>query len=119
MNKVLRTLRSRVGRYVNRQMDAVSGVVRQKLNELLAYTEQILKQCTKSKLYALQEPDVEFKGVVHTPYKLGMKVSIATTLKDGLWSVRILSGTLIYTAVVGWRYRDVEYLLAPLILRLS
>ena len=40
----------------------------------------------KNKLYALHAPEVECisKGKARTPYEFGVKVSIATTLKEGL-----------------------------------
>lgn len=40
----------------------------------------------KGKLYALHAPEVECisKGKARTPYEFGVKVSVATTLKEGL-----------------------------------
>ena len=40
----------------------------------------------KNKLYALHAPEVECisKGKARTPYEFGVKVDIATTLKEGL-----------------------------------
>ena len=53
-----------------------------------APTGRILTQRTKdkNKLYALHAPEVECisKGKARTPYEFGVKVSIATTLKEGL-----------------------------------
>ena len=50
--------------------------------------QRILTQQTKDKdkLYALHAPEVECiaKGKVKTPYEFGVKVSIVTTLKEGL-----------------------------------
>ncbi|WP_344868360.1 transposase, partial [Comamonas faecalis] len=59
-----------------------------KVQELLQRTGRILTQRTKdkNKLYALHAPEVECisKGKARTPYEFGVKVSIATTLKEGL-----------------------------------
>ena len=59
-----------------------------KMQDLLARTGRILTQRTKdkNKLYALHAPEVECisKGKARTPYEFGVKVSIATTLKEGL-----------------------------------
>ncbi len=60
-------------------------------------TGRILSQRTKdkNKLYALHSPEVECisKGKARTPYEFGVKVSIATTLKEGLVvSMRSMSG---------------------------
>ena len=58
------------------------------MSDLLARTCRILTQRTKdrNKLYALHAPEVECisKGKARTPYEFGVKVSIATTLKEGL-----------------------------------
>ncbi|MGF6293229.1 IS5 family transposase [Paraburkholderia youngii] len=91
MKKVLRTLRSRVGRVmrdVERQIDAVSEGSRVVLQELIGRTKWILSQKTKdkAKLYALHAPEVEClaKGKARTPYEFGVKVSITTTHREGL-----------------------------------
>lgn len=91
MKKALRTLKTRVGRVhreVTRQLDRIAPQARQKANDLLARTRRILTQQTKDKhkLYALHAPEVECisKGKAKTPYEFGVKVSIATTLKEGL-----------------------------------
>ncbi len=59
-----------------------------KVQDLLNRTGRILTQRTKdkNKLYALHAPEVECisKGKARTPYEFGVKVSIATTLKEGL-----------------------------------
>ncbi|GKT22905.1 hypothetical protein AVHM3334_09925 [Acidovorax sp. SUPP3334] len=59
-----------------------------KVQDLLQRTGRILTQRTKdkNKLYALHAPQVECisKGKARTPYEFGVKVSIATTLKEGL-----------------------------------
>ncbi len=91
MKKTLRTLKTRVGRVhreVTRQLDRVEPQARQKSDDLLARTGRILTQQTKDKhnLYALHAPEVDCisKGKARTPYEFGVKVSIATTLKEGL-----------------------------------
>ena len=91
MKSVLRTLRTRVGRVhrdVERQLDKVPEHARAKLKELLSRTKRILAQKPKdkNKLYALHAPEVECisKGKARTPYEFGVKVSIVTTLKEGL-----------------------------------
>lgn len=91
MKKTLRTLKTRVGRVhreVSRQLDHLAPSLREKAQELLSRTGRILTQQTKDKdkLYALHAPEVECisKGKARTPYEFGVKVSIATTLKEGL-----------------------------------
>ena len=91
MKGVLRTLRTRVGRVqrdIERQLDKVPESARSKLQELLGRTQRILTQKPKdkNKLYALHAPEVECisKGKARRPYEFGVKVSIVTTLKEGL-----------------------------------
>jgi IS5 family transposase len=91
MRRALRTLRTRVGRVqreVERQAHRLPAQAQAKVNNLLARTGRILDQKTKDKrkLYALHAPEVECisKGKARTPYEFGVKVSIATTLKEGL-----------------------------------
>ncbi len=91
MRKAVRTLRSRVGRVhrdVQRQMDRLPEQARAKIQELLQRTGRILSQAPKdrNKLYALHAPEVECisKGKARMPYEFGVKVSVATTLKEGL-----------------------------------
>ena len=91
MKAVLRTLRTRVGRVyrdILRQIDKVPEHRQAALKELLGRTQRILTQKTKdkNKLYALHAPEVECiaKGKARTPYEFGVKVSIVTTLKEGL-----------------------------------
>jgi len=59
-----------------------------KAKNLLHRVDRILTQQPKDKLklYALHAPEVECisKGKTRTPYEFGVKVSIATTLKEGL-----------------------------------
>ena len=73
---------------VARQLGALPEQAQAKVRDLLARTSRILTQRTKdkNKLYALHAPEVECisKGKARTPYEFGVKVSIATTLKEGL-----------------------------------
>lgn len=138
MKKAVRTLRTRVGRVhreVQRQLHVLPEAAQAKVQELLQRTGRILTQRTKdkNKLYALHAPEVECisKGKARTPYEFGVKVSIATTLKEGLAvgmrsmpgnpydghtlaqtleQVGILTGTdrLPATAIVDKGYRGVE-----------
>ena len=54
---------------------------------LMLLTELLLsqKRRTKGKVYSLHAPEVECiaKGKAHRPYEFGVKVSLATTLKEG------------------------------------
>ena len=91
MKKAVRTLRTRVGRVhreVQRQLHLLPEAAKTKVQDLLQRTGRILTQRTKdkNKLYALHAPEVECisKGKARTPYEFGVKVSIATTLKEGL-----------------------------------
>ncbi len=91
MKRTLRTLKTRVGRVhreVSRQLERVAPEVRGRAADLLARTGRILTQQTKDKhkLYTLHAPEVECisKGKARTPYEFGVKVSIATTLNEGL-----------------------------------
>lgn len=91
MKKAVRTLRTRVGRVhreVARQLHVLPEAAKVKVQDLLERTGRILTQRTKdkNKLYALHAPEVECisKGKARTPYEFGVKVSIATTLKEGL-----------------------------------
>jgi IS5 family transposase len=91
MRRALRALRSRVGRVqrdVERQLPRVPPEARERLDELLGRTRRILQQRPKdkNKLYALHAPEVECisKGKARMRYEFGVKVSIVTTLKEGL-----------------------------------
>jgi IS5 family transposase len=91
MRRVLRILRTRVGRVhreLERQLDQVPASDRDRLAQLLGATKLILTQQRKdkNKLYALHAPEVECiaKGKARTPYEFGVKVSVVTTLKEGL-----------------------------------
>ena len=91
MKKALRALRTRVGRVqreVTQQLHRLPEAAKLKAQDLLSRTGRILSQKVKdkNKLYALHAPEVECisKGKARTPYEFGVKVSIATTLKEGL-----------------------------------
>jgi IS5 family transposase len=91
MRKSLRTLRSRVGRVMRdiaRQVERIEPARQDRAREILAKARRILAQKTKdkNKLYAFHAPEVECiaKGKARTPYEFGVKVTIATTLKEGV-----------------------------------
>jgi IS5 family transposase len=91
MHRALQALRSRVGRVqrdIERQLQRVPPEVRERLDELLDRTRRILQQRPKdkNKLYAPHAPEVECisKGKARVRYEFGVKVSIVTTLKEGL-----------------------------------
>ena len=91
MRKALKALRSRVGRVhreVTRKLHQLPEQVQLKARELLHRVGRILTQKPKDrgKLYALHAPEVECisKGKARTPYEFGVKVSLATTLTEGL-----------------------------------
>lgn len=86
-----RKLKSRVGRIhreLIRQFEQLPPQAEQMGFELLQKVERILTQKPKdkNKLYALHAPEVECisKGKARNPYEFELKVSIATTLKEGL-----------------------------------
>jgi IS5 family transposase len=86
--KKLKTVVGRVWRDVERQLDKAPEALKQRGCELLAKVERLLtqKQCDKNKLYSLHAPEAECiaKGKARRPYEFGVKVSIATTHKEGL-----------------------------------
>ena len=75
----------RVYREVTRQIEQIGAEHRDRAREFLRRARRILTQKTKDKLYAFHAPEVEFiaKGKARTPYEFGVKVTIATTLKEG------------------------------------
>jgi transposase, IS5 family len=90
MKKSLRTLRSRVGRVmrdVGRQLERIDPSRQDRAREILGRANRILTQQTKdkNKLYAFHAPEVECisKGKARTPYEFGVKVTVATTLREG------------------------------------
>lgn len=91
MRKTLKALRIRVARVYRefaRQIAQLPERAQAKAKHLLHRVERILTQQPrdKRKLYALHAPEVECiaKGKARTPYEFGVKVTIATTLKEGL-----------------------------------
>lgn len=75
-------------REVARQLHALSEVAKDQVQDPLHRTGRILTQRTidRNKPYALHAPEVGCirKGKAGTRYEFGVKVSIATTLKEGL-----------------------------------
>ena len=91
MRRALRVLKTRVGRVhreIERKLDQLPAAVQDKARDLLERVRRILTQQTKDKhkLYALHAPEVECisKGKARSPYEFGVKVTVATTLKEGL-----------------------------------
>ena len=91
MRKMLKALRVRVARVyreVMRKLGQLPEQTQSKARDLLHRVGRILNQRTKdkNKLYALHAPEVECisKGKAKTPCEFGVKVSIATTLNEGL-----------------------------------
>ena len=86
--KKLKTLVGRVWRDVSRQVGRMPEGLRAKAGELLTKVERLLtqKQHDSNKLYSLHAPEVECisKGKSRQPYEFGVKVSVATTHKEGL-----------------------------------
>lgn len=91
MRRAIKRLKTRVGRIqreIGRKLEQLPQAIQAQAKDLLNRVERILKQKVKdkNKLYALHAEEVECisKGKVRTPYEFGVKVSIATTLKEGL-----------------------------------
>jgi IS5 family transposase len=91
MRAAIKTLRTRVGRVqrdVQRQLAKLPEQAQARGQDLLQRVGRILTQKTKdkNKLYALHAPEVECisKGKARNPYEFGVKVTLATTLKEGL-----------------------------------
>lgn len=86
--KKLKTVVGRVWRDVQRQVEKLPAAMQGKAGDLLAKTKRLLtqKQKDKNKLYSLHAPEAECiaKGKSRQPYEFGVKVSIATTHKEGL-----------------------------------
>src|SRR5471030_303971 len=96
--KKLKTVVGRVWRDVERQVEKMPSALRDKAADLLAKTKRLLtqKQKDKNKLYSLHAPEAEYiaKGKARQPYEFGVKVSIATTHKEGLVvGMRSMPGT--------------------------
>lgn len=86
--KSLRTVVGRVWRDIDRKLDRQDEVQSAKTASILARVKQLLEQKPKdkNKLYSLHAPEVECigKGKVRQPYEFGVKVTVATTHKEGL-----------------------------------
>ncbi|MDP2281472.1 MAG: IS5 family transposase, partial [Methylotenera sp.] len=85
--KTQRTLLGRVWRDIQRKLGADQSqleVVKATLRKVQRLLHQ--QRTDKNKLYSLHAPEVECiaKGKVRQPYEFGVKVSIATTHKEGL-----------------------------------
>jgi IS5 family transposase len=107
MKKAVKTLHTRVGRVyreIRRKLAAIPEQSQPKAQDLLYRVNRVLTQKIKdkNKLYALHAPEVECisKGKVRTPYEFGVKVTVATTLKEGLIvGMRSMPGN-----PLGWAY---------------
>jgi IS5 family transposase len=91
MKKAIRTLRTRVGRVqrdIERKIDQIPEAHQAQARDLLFRVNRIRTQKPKdkNKLYAVHAPEVECisKGKAHKPYEFGVKVSVATTFREGL-----------------------------------
>ena len=86
--KKLKTLVGRVWRDVSRQLCKAPEHLKPRISDLLHKVGRLLKQQPKDshKLYSLHAPEVECiaKGKSRQPYEFGVKVSVATTHKEGL-----------------------------------
>ena len=86
--KALRTLVGRVWRDIDRKLDWQDDVQATKASGILARVKRLLEQKPrdKNKLYSLHAPEVECigKGKARHPYEFGVKVTVATTHKEGL-----------------------------------
>jgi len=86
--KSLRTVVGRVWRDIDRKLDRQDDMQRAKAASILARVKRLLEQKPKdkNKLYSLHAPEVECigKGKVRQPYEFGVKVTVATTHKEGL-----------------------------------
>jgi len=85
--KTQRTLLGRVWRDIQRKLSA-DQMNTEAVKTILVKVQRLLNQqrTDKNKLYSLHAPEVECiaKGKVRHPYEFGVKVSIATTHKEGL-----------------------------------
>lgn len=86
--KSLRTLVGRVWRDIDRKLDHQDEMQSAKAASILARVKRLLEQKPKdkNKLYSLHAPEVECisKGKARQPYEFGVKVTVATTHKEGL-----------------------------------
>ena len=86
--KSLRTLVGRVWRDIDRKLDRNDETTAVRAEAILARVKRVLTQQPKdkNKLYSLHAPEVECisKGKARQPYEFGVKVTVATTHKEGL-----------------------------------
>ena len=86
--KSLRTIVGRVWRDIDRKLDHQNEAQSAKAGSILARVKRLLEQKPKdkNKLYSLHAPEVECisKGKARQPYEFGVKVTVATTHKEGL-----------------------------------
>lgn len=86
--KKQRTLVGRVWRDIERQKEAIALEQRPRLESILGRVRRLLDQKPKdkNKLYSLHAPEVECisKGKARQPYEFGVKVTVATTHREGL-----------------------------------
>ena len=86
--KSLRTVVGRVWRDIDRKLDHQDEGQAAKAASILARSKRLLDQKPKdkNKLYRLHTHEVECisKGKVRQPYEFGVKVTLATTHKEGL-----------------------------------
>jgi IS5 family transposase len=86
--KSLRTLVGRVWRDIDRKLDRNDETTAIRAEAILARVKRVLTQQPKDKkkLYSLHAPEVECisKGKARQPYEFGVKVTVATTHKEGL-----------------------------------
>lgn len=86
--KSLRTLVGRVWRDIDRKRNLRDEQQNAKAASILARVKRLLEQKPKdkNKLYSLHAPEVECigKGKARHPYEFGVKVTVATTHKEGL-----------------------------------
>jgi len=86
--KSLRTLVGRVWRDIDRKLDRQDETTAARAEAILARVKRVLTQKPKdkNKLYSLHAPEVECisKGKARQPYEFGVKVTVATTHKEGL-----------------------------------
>ena len=86
--KSLRTVVGRVWRDIDRKLDRQDEVQYAKAASILVRVKRLLEQKPKdkNKLYSLHAPEVECisKGKARQPYEFGVKVTVATTHKEGL-----------------------------------
>ena len=86
--KSLRTLVGRVWRDIDRKLDHEDEMQATKAASILESVKRLLEQKPKdkNKLYSLHAPEVECisKGKIRQPYEFGVKVTVATTHKEGL-----------------------------------